>query len=176
MRRIYESRAVDRNDESPFQPNERDADTKPRAARTLPVGALSRRLLPESIRHRAIELSVSTPQSSYERGREIPFRVTMRNLLPIPVTVSTQSPLVWSWHVDGMREASAVSSEPPGRSGRFTFDRGERKTFTRTWSGLFRVSEAEWEEASRGEHTIGASINVERSTADVSDRTTIRLE
>lgn len=177
MRRIYESSALDRDDGDPFKPSEGDDTTEPRAARTLPAASLSRLLVPDRLRDRALSLSVSTPASVYRQGDAVPITVRMHNPLPVPVSVTTRSPLLWTWHVDGLQAASHVPAEPPEEARTFTFDRGERKRFSRTWRGLFQVSEAEWEEATPGEYTIGAAINVDDAAGrGLADETTVRLE
>ena len=88
MRRIYESDALDRDDEDPFRPGGSDRE-KPRAARTLPVGTLSEALFPKWLQHRSISVDVSTPRDVYEAGETVPFVVTMKNAMPFPVSVPT---------------------------------------------------------------------------------------
>ncbi len=177
MRRLYESRALHRDDDDPFKPNERDERTKPRASRTLPATALSRLLVPERLRYRAVSLSVSVPRSVYAEGERVPIAITMRNAAPFPITLETRSPIRWTWHVDGHTEASHVWEDPDSGGRELQFGRGERKRFRRTWEQLFRVTETEWEEATPGEYVIGASINVADPTGrGVSDRTTVRIE
>ncbi len=177
MRRLYESRALDRDDNDPFKPNERDERTKPRASRTLPVDALSKRLVPKRLRHRAVSLSVSVPKSVFANGERVPITITMHNAAPFPITLETRSPIRWTWHVDGHPEASHVREAPDAEARDFRFDRGERKRFRRTWEQVFRVTETEWREATPGEYVIGASINVDRPGGrGVSDRTTVRIE
>lgn len=177
MRRIYESDALDRDDDDPFSPKERDERVRPSAMRSLPVERLSRLLVPQGLRCRAVSVSLSTPEESFARGEPVPFLVELHNTLPFPVSLQTRSPLLWSWAVDGHREAEQTPEEPSGDAGRLTFTRGERKRFPRTWNGLFRVSPTEWVEPDRGEHTLSASINVDGpARAAVTDSTTIRLE
>lgn len=177
MRRIYESDALDRDDEDPFRPGEDDDKPRPRASKTLPATTLSNWLVPRWLRYRGVSVSVSTPQSIYERGDPIPITVTMHNSLPFPVTLPTRSRLAWSWEVDGHREASRVPEQPSQRGGEFIFDRGERKQFRRTWHQLFQVSSSEWEPAAAGEHVIRAAINVDATDPGrLADETTIRIE
>jgi hypothetical protein len=176
MRRIYESSALDRDDSDPFSPTEDDAD-RPQAIRWIDSTSWSRRLIPHWLRRRAISIDVSTPREEYSTDGSIPFTVTMKNALPIPITVSTRSPLPWRWDVDGIDEASHVSlRDPPEQRGGFTFDRGERKRFTRRWQCMFQTTESEWEPAGPGEYTIGAGLNVEApEDHDLYDRTTVRI-
>lgn len=162
MRRIYDSEALRRDDDEPLAPNEADSSVRPQAMRSVDAGLLSRLVVPQSLRHRAISVGITTPKTEYAIGERVPFRVTMKNAMPFPISISTRSPLLWTWDVDGVTEASHVPlHDPPDESGRFEFDRGERKQFTRRWTQQFRISENEWEPVRPGEYTIGARINVE---------------
>jgi hypothetical protein len=101
----------------------------------------------------------------------------MKNTLPFPIVLSTESPVLWNWDVDGVVEASQVPlQDPPDEQGTITFDRGERKQVRRHWQQMFRVSESEWKPAEPGEYTIGAGLNVDRAAErGVYDETTIQL-
>ncbi|MXV60794.1 hypothetical protein GS429_01645 [Natronorubrum sp. JWXQ-INN-674] len=176
MRRIYESGALHRDDEH-FTPNKRDRSYRPQALRSLNSTRLSRSLLPNRFGYRAISISVSTPREEFASDTAIPFQVTMKNTLPVPVTVPTNSPVLWTWDVDGTTNASRVPlHDPPEESGAFVFDRGERKQFTKGWQQLFRVSESEWEPAEPGEYTIGAEVNVDNADKKgLRGTTTVRI-
>lgn len=177
MRRIYESAALHRDDDEPGSPAERRRETKPQAIRAIDSSAWSRRLVPDRIRHWAISVSIKTPQSEYHVGERIPFQVTMKNALPIPVTLATRSALLWSWNVDGFQEAIQIDTrDPPQEERGFEFDRGERKRFRKSWDGMFQITDDEWERAGPGEYTIGAGVNVD----DAADKglyseTTVKL-
>lgn len=177
MRRIYESEALHRDDDEAFAPGEKERSVRLQALRSIDSTALSDRLIPTGLRRRAISVDVSTPRTEYPEGEPVPFSVTMKNSLPLPVTVPTASPILWTWTVDGEREASRVPvHEPPAETGQFRFDRGERKEFRKRWDQMFRVSESEWEPAAPGEYTIGAGINVEASDgAALYDETIVRV-
>lgn len=176
MRRIYESGALRRDDDR-FTPSERDSPDRPQAMRSVNGTALSRRLVPDWVRRRAISVEVSTPRAEFSLGEPVPFRVTMGNSMPFPIVFRTNSPLPWTWEVDGVSEASHVSlRDPPEESGEFRFGRGERKRFTKRWEQMFRVSESEWEPVGLGEYTIGAGFNVENaSKKGLYDETTVRV-
>lgn len=176
MRRIYESDALRRDDE-PFTPTRRDRSVRIQAMRSVNSTRLSRRLTPQRLRYRAISVEISTPKTEYPIGDAVPFTVTMRNPLPVPIVIPTQSPIQWTWHVDGATEASHISlHDPPDERGELVFDRGERKRFTRRWEQLFRVSKSEWEPADGGTYTIGAEINVDNpEEAGLTAETTVRL-
>lgn len=162
MRRIYESDALHRDDDEPFSPSEEEESDGPQAMRSIPSSVLSRRIVPNWLRYRAISIDVSTQRTEYPVDTAIPFSVTMKNALPIPISITTNSPLLWTWNVDGVAEASHVPlRDPPAERRDFSFDRGERKQFTRRWQQKFRVSDSEWDPAEPGEYTIGAGVNVD---------------
>lgn len=177
MRRIYESSALDRDDDDPYRPNERDRETKPRAARTVPVAGLSKALVPDWVVRRGISVDLAVPDRVFEQGERVPLRVELRNAFPFPVVVRTHAPVLWTWHVDGRREASMAPEPLPDRSESFVFDRGERKRFTRRWHGSVHLGSNEWTEAEPGEHTVSVRLAVENADADgLSDEATIRIE
>jgi len=176
MRRIYDSGALDRDDEDPFRPGTRDDDRTPQAARSLPMKTLSDALAPTWLRHRAISVSVTSPAEAYAVGDPVPFTVEMKNALPVPISVPTRSPRLWSWAVDGYPEGSHVPETPSRDTGVLEFDRGEWKAFGRTWHGLFQVEGAEWVAPDPGEYTISAAINVEAPVeSGVHDETTVEI-
>ncbi|WP_290817748.1 hypothetical protein [Halovivax sp.] len=177
MRRIYESSAIHRDEDDPFSPGLRGKNDEPQSFRSVPSRMLSHLLVPRGIRHSAISVSVTTPSTEYDRLTRIPFRVEMRNPLPVPITLATDSPLVWTWSVDGIEEASHVALRDPGdERGSLTFSRGERKVVSRTWDQTFRVSESEWEHAEPGEYTIAARVNVDGAEdGALSDDVTVRI-
>lgn len=177
MRRIYESSAVRRDDDDAFAPNERDEVTRPQAARSVPSTAITNALLPQWARNRAISVDVSVPQPEFVAGDAVPFEVEMRNAMPFPIVIETDSKIEWTWNVDGHRDASHVSlHDPPDEPGSIRFDRGERKRVRKSWDGMFRISESEWEPAAAGEYTIGAGINVADSAGrGLYDDATVRL-
>ena len=176
MRRIYESDALERDD-SPFTPGENDPRSRVQSARSINSTAVSRRVLPQRLRYRAISVDVSTPRTTFSPGEPVPFAVTMHNTLPVPIVIETASPIRWTWSVDGKTNAAAIPlHDPPDEPGEFRFDRGERKRFRKCWRQLFQVSETEWEPADPGEHTIGVRINVPDAAAEgLAAETTVRV-
>lgn len=160
MRRIYESDAIERHDTRPFTPRELEGDFEPQSFRYINSGAWSDRLLPRRVRTWALRLSVEVPTGPFTRGEPVPFRVQVRNRLPIPVSVRTASPVLWTWSIDGHEEASMVPlRSPPDEEGRFRVARGDRVIFERSWNGHLRVNDREWVPAELGEHTLAARIN-----------------
>lgn len=177
MRRIYESDALERDDEQPFTPGEREESPSPQAMRSVPSGFLSKLFLPMRVRDWGISVTIETRDARYATGTSVPFRVTMKNSLPVPVTIPVRSPVLWTWAVNGDRNASRLPSEEPSDEPRgFHFDRGERKRFHREWNGMFRVSRSEWEPAPPGKYTLSVRCNVDEARErDLADRTTITL-
>ena len=108
----------------------------------------------------------------------MPFRVEMTNRLPVPLSIKTSSPILWTWSIDGYDDASHVSLyDPPAGESRFRFDRGERKQFDKSWSGMFRISESEWRPATPGEYTLRVAINVYDGRDDgLTDEAIVRIE
>ncbi|QAU12665.1 hypothetical protein EKH57_07970 [Halorubrum sp. BOL3-1] len=177
MRRIYESNALHRDDEEAHAPSKKERKTKLQALRSVPSSTLSDLLIPRRLRHLPVSVAVETPVDEYEVGDPVPFRVTIRNRLPVPVSIPTVSPLLWEWTVDGNLEAAEVPiRDPPDEEGRLSLDRGERKDFRKRWDQLFRVTESEWEPAETGTHTIGAAINAtDAEKRGLTDETTVRI-
>ncbi|WP_248516412.1 hypothetical protein [Salinarchaeum laminariae] len=176
MRRIYESSAIQRDDDDSFVPNERDVDVEPQAMRSIDGDLLSRHLIPYWLRYRAIAVDVSTQREEYSQGDPVTFAITLRNRFPFPVTIPTASRIAWTWSIDGLNEASEVATNhAPEQKHGFRFGRGERKRFTRTWEQSFRVGPRDWERAEPGEYTIRAGLNVEDATDSVADETVVTI-
>lgn len=178
MRRIYDSDALRRDDEDPFSPRERSSDDRPQSMRSVPSTWISRRVLPGWLRDRAVSVRIETASDSMPIRSAVPFRVHIRNRLPVPVTMRTLSSLFWEWSVDGLDQASEYPTQPGDPEGdSFTLSRGQRLKFDREWNGMFQVAEDEWEWAEPGEYTLSVRINVENATGrGLADETTIRLE
>ncbi len=181
MRRIYESNALRRDDE-PFSPTDPDDRrwTKALAGehRTINWDAFSHAFMPGWLRERAITVDIETSRDRYEVGEPVGFCVTMRNRFPISVKLQTRSPVLWTWAVDGLVDAAKIDrSNPTERRSVFSFGRGERKRFERTWSQTIRHSRREWVPVDPGEYTLSAAINVPNAAErGLAAETTISIE
>lgn len=177
MRRIYESEALHRDDDDPFAPRERSRSDRPQALRSVNASRLSRWLVPDWLKHRAISISVDAPEERVPLGTPVPFTVTFRNALPVPIRIPTRSPILWTWSVDGHAEASHVElHDPPDWPSGLELGRGQRVRYDRRWDQMFRVSESEWTPARPGEYTLGVAINVaDAPSKGLSDETTVRI-
>lgn len=175
MRRIYESDALSRDDEDPFQPGEREQSVSPTASRTLPAQTLSRLLVPDWLLFRGLSVSVATTRSVYETDETVPIRISIENSLPFPVSVTAESSILWTWAVDGIERASHVEV---GRDDPkvFDFGRSETKQFDRQWHQMFQTTDTEWTPAGPGEYTITAALNVPTpGKRGLRDETTIEI-
>lgn len=181
MRRIYESQAIRRDDDDPFSPSEaadagRSTSFLSGDGKTVHWDSLSHAFMPVRLRDHAVTVDVSTRKDEYAVGETVCFTVEMYNRYPCPITLKTDSPVLWTWAVDGLTDASEVEETPPDRKSVIEFDRGERKRFVRRWQQRIRISEREWEETGPGEYTISAGINVDGAeNRGLVDETTVRI-
>lgn len=166
MRKIYESDALHRDDDDPTSPDKRDRETKLQSFRSLPSKTISNAITPHIIRKKAVSIKITTSRERYDQGTKIPFRVEIKNTLPVPVTLKTTSTIPWYWAIDGKPEAIKMDQDRATGESTFVFDRGERKKFTKYWDQMFQIAEREWEEASAGTYTISAAINVDDPEGD----------
>ena len=184
MRRIYESRALHRDDDDPFAPKKQEDTGRSTSFlsndrwRTVNWEAASHALLPMGIRDRAITVTVETPDDVYDDGRPVEFQVTMQNRLPVPIRLVTRGRPLWEWSINGLPKASEVASGPStDEPSALSFDRGEWKQFSRVWPKSIRISEREWQPAPSGEYTLSVALNVDNpEDRRLSDSTTIYLE
>lgn len=166
MRRIYESNAL-RRETGPFTPTDRrDEERGPSRPDPDDTGLLDK-LVPDAIRKRAISIDVTTPLDVYDPESPVPFQVELHNRMPFGVTITTPTPLLWTWEVNGVPNATRVQlDDPPAESGRHVFASGERKRFVKRWPQRFRVSKSEWERAEPGSYTIRTAINIPEANLD----------
>ncbi|QSW98025.1 hypothetical protein [Haloterrigena alkaliphila] len=163
MKRIYDSRALERDADDPFAPAASDDEN---ARRAIDWDAFSHAFAPVALRTRAIDVTVTTDRDVYRPGQSVAIGIEFRNRLPFPIRLRTDSPERWTWAVDGIEAATRVPRAVPDRSAAFSFARSERKRFSREWAQRIRVSESEWNPVDPGRYTIAVRIN----RADAADR------
>jgi len=173
MRRIYESEALSRDDDTPFVPGE---EGEGRNYRSINWENASHALVPRWLRPYAIDVAIETDRERYAPDEPVGFRVEFRNRFPIPISLSTLSPVRWTWAIDGVEEASYVEQPVPDEASTFGFERAERKRFSRQWSQRFRTSKSEWEPAEAGEHTVSVRVNASRGAERLSDSASFVIE
>ncbi len=139
------------------------------------VGRALRALVPQPVARRSIGVSVSTPDTSYEVGDEIPIAVTFENRSPFPVVVETPRQRLWGWEVDGELEASDEAYYVRNRPNAFYFRAREKKRTTVTWDGRFERENESTRRSSAepGEYTITAYVATANKRPR--DETTITL-
>jgi hypothetical protein len=175
MRRIYESRALEYDDEDPHAPK-RKRTREVAGPRTVDWGAASHALLPRAVRAWAVEVDVETDREVYAVDEPVGFEVRLVNRIPFPVSLRTDSPVRWSWAVDGLAEASRILDYPE-EADLLEFGRSERKVFRRKWSQRVRESPDRWAAAERGEHTLSVRINAPGAEGrGLTAETTFRIE
>jgi hypothetical protein len=137
---------------------------------TNPLTEALGKLVPQSVARRALAVDVAVDRSAYAVGESVPFRVVLRNRLPLPIVVETPDRRLWGWTVDGELDASDESRfADPGRDtpGTFAFRGGERRVVSRTWHGRFRRVADEgddddgstrWVDAAPGRHELGVFL------------------
>ncbi|WP_277555014.1 hypothetical protein [Halobaculum limi] len=172
MRRIYESEALRRDDDDPFSPNESDDGRGSHVNWTN----VSHALFPSSLRARAIAVDVETNKQRYAPDEPVQFRVTFQNRLPMPVSLVTETPMRWTWSIDGLCEASEVYDAPDPERTRFDFHRSERKRFHRSWPQRIREGDHEWRAAAPGEHTLSVAIGAVDGADRLTAETTFSIE
>lgn len=180
MRRIYESEAL-RRDDDPFSPTEADEGRSTSFlagdGKAIDWDSFSHAFLPVTLRNVAVTVDVSTRKRAYDPDEPIPIDVMMHNRFPFPVALRTESPVLWTWAVDELTEASRIEDSPPEEKSIIRFDRGERKRFHRRWEQRIRVSKREWVEVEPGECTISAGLNVpDAESRGLVDETTVRID
>ena len=138
------------------------------------IAAVTQRLVPAFIARRAVTVSVEPARERIAAGESLPFRVTVRNRLPVAVAVPTPTSRVWSWSVDGLREATE-SSVPAGGSGTLRLLAGERRRIDKEWNGLLGREvdgRKRWVEPEPGGHELAAWIGTDPPCA----RDTVRID
>lgn len=178
MRRIYQSSALRRDDDDPFAPHERSGGDEPQSMRTVPATWISRYLVPGWLRDRVVSVDIEVRTESVPPRTAVPFRVSIRNRAPLPVTVPTLSPLYWEWSVNGVDQASEVPTRPiDAEADSFTLKRGQELRFEREWNGMFQVTDDEWDWATPGEYTLAVRLNVDGANRrGLAAATTVTIE
>ena len=128
-------------------------------------------VVPDWLVHRAVTIEVTPERREYELDTPVRFTVTIRNRLPVPVTLPTPKLRLWGWAIDGEVEATderVYSSDTPGRH---ALDAKETIRVEQTWNGRFERSGAgpngrsEWVLPEPGTHELSVFIATEEPQA-----------
>lgn len=137
------------------------------------------RILPATLAHRAVTVSVTTDAATYAVCEPVEITVQLRNRLPVPVEVVTRTRRPWGWRVDGVLEASDERRYVRAAPTTVGFRAGETKRTTVQWDGrVRRVTEDGLDRsvpAAPGEHVISAFLPVEDPAPRHEAETRIRI-
>jgi hypothetical protein len=118
-------------------------------------------VLPPFLRTKFISVSIEVP-SQIQQDQPTEFRISIRNWLPIPITLHTGA-RPWYWHIDGIHDADSTEPDPQGAlledTTAFEFDPFECKRITKVWNGRLRTDEnGSYLPVDHGEHVIGVTV------------------
>lgn len=122
------------------------------------------KLVPGWVARRAVTIGVEPETTVATIGDELRFTVTIRNRLPVPVTIRTPSPRLWGWAIDDEVEATNERSYPGDTGGELSLDAREVRRIDHVWSGRFeRVGagpndQSAWVVPDPGRHELSVFI------------------
>lgn len=119
-------------------------------------GETMRKVIPQPIVRRTIEVSIGTDREAYRVGEPVVITLSFFNRLPFPVRVETPTPRLWGWAVDGLVDASEERPYLGENLGVLQFRPREKKERRLEWSGRFKRVDGRthWESAEPGPHEI----------------------
>lgn len=146
-------------------------------------------VVPARLARWGVTIEVSTPRRRYELGSRVPFTVTIRNRLPVPVQLETPRLRLWGWAVDGEVEATDERVHTSDTRGELALDAREVRRIDRVWNGRLERTgvgpngRSEWVLPAPGTHELSVFLATEprvsdsveitiRASATGSDRTT----
>lgn len=135
-------------------------------------------VVPDRLAHRAVTIEVSTDRREYALDAPVEFTVTIRNRLPVPVTLPTPTLRLWGWTIDGELEASDEATFVSESESWHAFDARETRRIQQTWHGRFERSGAgpsgrtKWVLPDPGVHELSVFLATDEPQA----RDTVELE
>lgn len=117
------------------------------------------KLLPRPLALRALAVELRAPPAIVV-GESASFQFSIRNRLPVAVSITLPTSQLWGWCVDGIPGADTRGFEPPTESRVVGFGPRERRIFEGHWDGTIRRRKSEgdvWEPLS-GDHTLSAFL------------------
>lgn len=132
-------------------------------------------LVPQWLGRAGLAITIETDGTEYALGEPVGILIEIRNRLPLPVELVTESQRIWGWTVDGELEASDERLYSSDRRNSIALRAGETMRFERTWNGRFKRtgSPTRWVGATPGEYEIGAFVATAKNRT--SDTTTVSL-
>lgn len=139
-------------------------------------------LIPESVRIRAVSLSLRVPKQVVQ-DQPMEFQVVLRNWLPVPLSIPT-SGRPWYWELDGVHDADAAEPDPTDpdgiisdSSGELSFSPFETKQITRVWNGRLRTdSQDPFLPLEPGEHVLEAEVTTRGKSRPQASQTFLVVE
>lgn len=128
-------------------------------------------VVPDRLAHRAVTIEVSTDRREYALDSPIEFTVTIRNRLPVPVTLPTPTLRLWGWTIDGELEASDEPTYVSDSESWHAFDARETRQIQQTWHGRLQRTgagpngRAEWVLPDPGVHELSVFLATEEPRA-----------
>lgn len=128
-------------------------------------------VVPDWLVKRAVTIEVSTKRREYALDAPVRFTVTIRNRLPVPVTLPTPKLRLWGWAVDGEVEATDEAIYTSDTAGWHSFDARETLRIEQTWNGRFERSgsgpngRSEWVLPDPGTHELSVFLATEEPRA-----------
>jgi hypothetical protein len=122
--------------------------------------------VPRSVARWAVTLDLSVAGESdgpvtVAVGDPVEFTVTIRNRLPLPVSVATPRLRLWTWAVDGEVEASDEPRYASDTPSELALSAGETRRVTRTWDGRLERTRGDrhrWVTPDPGRHELSAFV------------------
>ena len=147
-------------------PSRQDDRSKARSSNNRPTvrGWLAdsfARLLPHSVRSRALDIGVYAPEK-VPQGEGCRIKIVFQNRLPIPLRLTTGF-RPWYWAIDGVHDADAAEPDPDGEllteENQLYFGSLEQRTISRYWSGRVRnTPEGKHQYLEMGQHSLTVEI------------------
>ena len=128
-------------------------------------------VVPNWLVHRAVTIEVTPERREYALDTPVRFTVTIRNRLPVPVTLPTPKLRLWGWAVDGEVEATDETIYTSDTAGWHAFDARETLRIEQTWNGRFERTgsgpddRTEWVLPDPGIHELSVFLATEEPRA-----------
>lgn len=147
-------------------------------ADTTSIASALGRFVPQRLARWAVRIHLEPDRTTYERGQDVRFTVTLRNRLSLPITVATPKLRLWGWEIDGELEASDELTYQSDTPGSLHLPSSGKKQVEQVWNGrLKRAGEGPdgrdvWELPEAGVHELSVFV----ATEPVCARDTVEIE
>lgn len=145
---------------------------------TTSIASALGRFVPQRLARWAVSIRVEPDRTTYERGQDVHFTVTLSNRLSLPITVATPKLRLWGWELDGELEASDEVTYESDTPGSLHLPSRGKKQVDQVWNGrLKRVGAGPdgrdtWELPEAGVHELSVFV----ATDPVCARDSVEIE